>query len=99
MTKGTVGRLRPVDVIEQEVPASLATATLPRAAALRLARASMVATLVAFSSTAAPVFGRGAAPSAPGASHAHPAQIVATASGPALDNAMRELWTRHMEWT
>jgi len=58
----------------------------------RLAQATALAALVGLSFNAAPVL-------AQEHSHAEAAQVVSSSSGLALNNAMRELWAQHMEWT
>jgi hypothetical protein len=64
---------------------------LPRTAFRRLARTTAVAALVV-ASAGAPSF-------AQDASHAGSTGLVSSPSGLALNNAMRELWAQHMEWT
>jgi hypothetical protein len=67
---------------------------LPEAATVRrLAQVAAVAALVGVSFNAAPAFAE---------EHAHSeatTQVVLSSSGLALNNAMRELWAQHMEWT
>ena len=67
---------------------------LPEPAAVRrLAQVAAVAAFVGLPFGAMPAFAQ---------DHAHveaTAQIVRSSSGLALNNAMRELWAQHMEWT
>lgn len=58
----------------------------------RLAQATAVAALVGLSFNAAPALAQDHA-------HTEAVQVVNSASGLALNNAMRELWAQHMEWT
>jgi hypothetical protein len=65
----------------------------PKAATVRrLAQATAVAAMVGLPFSAAPAL-------AHGGSHGDAAQVALTLSGLALNNAMRELWAQHMEWT
>lgn len=58
----------------------------------RLAQATAVASLVGLSFNAAPAL-------AHTGSHTQAAQTIRSPSALALNNAMRELWEQHMEWT
>ncbi len=69
---------------------------LPRTALRRLAHATAVTALVV-ASAGTPAIAQDA--SHAGATHAASTRIVSSASGLALNNAMRELWAQHMEWT
>jgi hypothetical protein len=73
----------------QEVAMSIHTS--PRTAARRLAQATALAALVVVSA-GTPTFAQEASP-------VDAAQVVRSADGLALNNAMRELWAQHMEWT